>query len=66
MIFTHTCLCSSCHFLIVLQVGTEKSPFQHTARITLHGTVRDPEIPIYGAKVYTRVEFGNSCKKQIF
>lgn len=34
-----------------LQVGTENSPFEHVAVITLHGNVRDPEIPIYGAKV---------------
>ena len=34
-----------------LQIGTEKSPFNHKAIITLHGNVRDPEIPIYGAKV---------------
>ena len=42
------------HMLLIwslFQVGTEESPFQHTARITLHGSVRDPEIPIYGAKV---------------
>ena len=37
--------------LLVSQVGTEASPFQHVARITLHGSVTDPEIPIYGAKV---------------
>ena len=34
-----------------LEIGTEKSPFNHKAIITLHGNVRDPEIPIYGAKV---------------
>ena len=37
--------------MYLTQVGTEDLPFQHTARITLHGNVRDPEIPIYGAKV---------------
>lgn len=34
-----------------IQVGTEEEPFMHKATITLHGTVNDPEIPIYGAKV---------------
>ena len=34
-----------------LQIGTEDEPFIHKATITLHGNVRDPEIPIYGAKV---------------
>lgn len=34
-----------------LQIGTETNPFSHYATITLHGRVRDPEIPIYGAKV---------------
>ena len=34
-----------------LQIGTEEEPFCHKAIITLHGRVRDPEIPIYGAKV---------------
>jgi plastocyanin len=34
-----------------LQVGTEEEPFMHRAVITLHGNIRDPEIPIYGAKV---------------
>lgn len=34
-----------------LQIGTEENPFRHKAIITLHGNVRDPEIPIYGAKV---------------
>ncbi|XP_048254422.1 fibrocystin-L-like isoform X3 [Haliotis rufescens] len=34
-----------------LQVGTEDAPFQHKAVITLHGTLRAPELPIYGAKV---------------
>ena len=34
-----------------LQIGTEDNPFSHNAIITLHGNVRDPEIPIYGAKV---------------
>jgi len=38
-------------FITPLQVGTEQSPFQHKATITLHGTIDDPEIPIYGAKV---------------
>lgn len=34
-----------------LQIGTEDEPFMHRAVITLHGNIRDPEIPIYGAKV---------------
>ncbi|XP_063041153.1 fibrocystin-L-like [Engraulis encrasicolus] len=33
-----------------LQVGTEEEPFQHKAIITLHGHLRSPEIPVYGAK----------------
>ncbi|XP_066121905.1 fibrocystin-L [Saccopteryx bilineata] len=34
----------------VLQIGTEASPFQHQAVITLHGHLRSPELPLYGAK----------------
>ncbi|EPY78834.1 fibrocystin-L [Camelus ferus] len=34
----------------VLQIGTEASPFQHKAIITLHGHLRSPELPVYGAK----------------
>ncbi|XP_013209363.1 fibrocystin-L [Microtus ochrogaster] len=34
----------------VLQIGTEASPFQHKAVITLHGHLRSPELPVYGAK----------------
>ncbi|XP_068094025.1 fibrocystin-L-like [Hyperolius riggenbachi] len=34
----------------VLQVGTEAAPFQHKAIITLHGHLRSPELPLYGAK----------------
>ncbi|KAG8441696.1 hypothetical protein GDO86_010760 [Hymenochirus boettgeri] len=34
----------------VLQVGTEAAPFQHKAIITLHGHLRSPELPVYGAK----------------
>ncbi|XP_076865903.1 fibrocystin-L-like isoform X2 [Brachyhypopomus gauderio] len=33
-----------------LQIGTEDLPFQHKAIITLHGQLRSPELPIYGAK----------------
>ncbi|KAL7883851.1 hypothetical protein SRHO_G00015090 [Serrasalmus rhombeus] len=33
-----------------LQIGTEDQPFQHKAIITLHGHLRSPEIPVYGAK----------------
>ena len=31
-------------------VGTEETPFQHKATITIHGHVRSKEIPVYGAK----------------
>ena len=42
----------SFHFItFIQQVGTEDQPFLHKAVITLHGTIDDPEIPIYGAKV---------------
>nr|XP_039260770.1 fibrocystin-L-like [Styela clava] len=34
----------------VLQIGTEEKPFQRKARITLHGHLRSPELPIYGTK----------------
>ncbi|XP_012578380.1 PREDICTED: fibrocystin-L [Condylura cristata] len=34
----------------ILQIGTEASPFQHQAVITLHGNLRSPELPVYGAK----------------
>ncbi|XP_040210792.1 fibrocystin-L-like [Rana temporaria] len=34
----------------VMQVGTEAAPFQHKAIITLHGHIRSPELPVYGAK----------------
>ncbi|CAF0745209.1 unnamed protein product [Adineta steineri] len=34
-----------------LQVGTEASPFQHKAIITMYGQLRSIELPIYGAKV---------------
>ncbi|KAM4704928.1 fibrocystin-L [Rhinophrynus dorsalis] len=34
----------------VLQIGTEAAPFQHKAIITLHGHLRSPELPVYGAK----------------
>lgn len=33
-----------------LQIGTEEEPFQHQAIITLHGHLRSPELPVYGAK----------------
>ena len=32
-------------------MGTRERPFQHRATITLHGTRRAYEIPVYGAKV---------------
>ncbi|OBS71482.1 hypothetical protein A6R68_13941, partial [Neotoma lepida] len=31
-------------------IGTEASPFRHQAVITLHGHLRSPELPVYGAK----------------
>ncbi|KAM5281038.1 fibrocystin-L [Ctenodactylus gundi] len=34
----------------ILQIGTEASPFRHKAIITLHGHLRSPELPVYGAK----------------
>jgi len=34
-----------------LQVGTESSPFQHRAVITMYGHLRSIELPIFGAKV---------------
>ncbi|KAK9526506.1 hypothetical protein VZT92_015203 [Zoarces viviparus] len=34
----------------LLQIGQEGAPFQHKAIITLHGNLRSPEIPVYGAK----------------
>ena len=34
-----------------LQVGTESQPFQHQARIVLHGHAMSKRLPIYGAKV---------------
>ena len=33
------------------QVGTEAQPFQHKATITMYGTLRSIELPIFGAKV---------------
>ncbi|XP_025757857.1 PKHD1 like 1, tandem duplicate 1 isoform X2 [Oreochromis niloticus] len=33
-----------------LQIGQEGAPFQHKAIITLHGQLRSPELPVYGAK----------------
>lgn len=52
---TNTALCKHTYicimFTVVLKVGTEETPFQHKATITLHGNITDPEIPIYGAKV---------------
>uniref|UniRef100_A0A8D3BAM2 PKHD1 like 1, tandem duplicate 2 n=1 Tax=Scophthalmus maximus TaxID=52904 RepID=A0A8D3BAM2_SCOMX len=34
----------------LLQIGKEGAPFQHKAIITLHGNLRSPELPVYGAK----------------
>lgn len=35
----------------MLQVGTESDPFKHNAIITMYGSVRSIELPIYGSKV---------------
>lgn len=35
----------------VLEVGTEKQPFKHKARIVLHGHPQSVELPLFGAKV---------------
>ena len=34
-----------------LQVGTETKPFQHKAKIVLHGHVHSKRLPIFGTKV---------------
>jgi hypothetical protein len=34
-----------------LQVGTASNPFQHNAAITMYGSVRSIELPIFGSKV---------------
>ena len=34
-----------------VQVGTESQPYLNKTTIRLLGNVRDPEIPVYGAKV---------------
>jgi hypothetical protein len=34
-----------------LQVGTEAKPFQHKATITMYGSLRSIELPIFGVKV---------------
>ena len=38
-------------WLLRYQVGSPEQPFMHRAIIRLYGHVRDPEIPVYGAKV---------------
>jgi hypothetical protein len=35
----------------VLQAGTEQKPFQNKATITMYGSLRSVELPIFGAKV---------------
>jgi hypothetical protein len=35
----------------LLQIGTKENPFQHNAVITMYGSVRSIELPIFGAKV---------------
>ena len=34
-----------------LQIGTEDNPFMHKAVITMYGSVRSTELPVYGSKV---------------
>ncbi|CAF0756351.1 unnamed protein product [Brachionus calyciflorus] len=34
-----------------LQIGTEQKPFEHKAKITMFGSVRSIELPIFGSKV---------------
>ena len=34
-----------------LQIGSEQQPYEHKAQITLYGSVRSIELPIYGSKV---------------
>ena len=34
-----------------LQVGTEERPFQHKAKIVLHGHMHNKRLPIFGTKV---------------
>lgn len=33
------------------QIGTREHPFQHNAVVTMYGSVRSIELPIYGSKV---------------
>ena len=35
----------------MLQIGTEQQPFTHKAVVTMYGSVRSIELPIFGAKV---------------
>jgi hypothetical protein len=35
----------------LLQVGTRANPFQHKAVITMYGSARSVELPIFGSKV---------------
>jgi len=34
-----------------LQIGTRDKPFTHKAKITMYGSVRSIELPIFGSKV---------------
>ena len=34
-----------------LQIGSEQQPFTHKAVITMYGSARSTELPIFGAKV---------------
>ena len=45
-----------------LQIGTEKSPFLHKSMITMYGSVRSLEIPIYGSKVRIKIKNLNRFK----
>jgi len=35
----------------LLQIGTKENPFQHKAVITMFGSLRSIELPIFGSKV---------------
>ena len=48
-------------WLLRYQVGSPEQPFMHRAIIRLHGHVRDPEIPVYGAKVLLYVRDFLNC-----
>ena len=43
------------HYIVVqngtFEIGTEERPFEHHARVVLHGTPTSTDLPIYGSKV---------------